>query len=157
MQLCYQRWYIPLLTKRITMSKTFCPNVNDSLHWNDSTFYCTAVLRIRGVYSGSEFFLSLFPDPRSKRSRIRIRIKEYTVIIFNPKNCHLISRKFDLGSSYRILYTVIIFNTKNCHLSSRKYDLGSSYRILFFSIPDPTIHILSKSLNLQGTYVLKLK
>jgi hypothetical protein len=44
-----------------------------------------AVLRIRGVYPGSEFFHPRSRFQGSKDSRTRIRIKEFKN--FNPKNC----------------------------------------------------------------------
>ncbi len=57
------------------------------------------MLRIRDVYSGSEF-LSI-PDTNSSfHPESRIRIKEFRY--FNPKNLFLSSRKYDLGCSSRI-------------------------------------------------------
>ncbi len=60
-----------------------------------------AVLRIRDVYPGSDFFPSRIPDPNCLLHRgSRIRIKEFKY--FNPKKWLLSSRKYDPGCSSRI-------------------------------------------------------
>jgi hypothetical protein len=59
-----------------------------------------AVLRIRDVYPGSEFFPSRIPGQKDSRIWIRIRIKEFNY--FNPKKCFFLSsRKYDPGCSTR--------------------------------------------------------
>jgi hypothetical protein len=79
-----------------------------------------AVLRIRDVYPGSDFFPCRIPDPNCLHPGSRIRIKEFKY--FNPKK------------------------PKKWFLSSRKYDPGCSSRIpdpdadfLPISIPDPGV------------------
>ncbi len=61
---------------------------------------CLAVLRIRDVYPGSNFFPSRIPDPNCLHPGSRIRIKEFKY--FNPKKWFLSSRKYDPGCSSRI-------------------------------------------------------
>ncbi len=61
-------------------------------------------LRIRDVYSGSEFFFHTGSWIQGQKdSRIRIHIKEFKY--FNPKNC-LSSRKYDPGCSSRIRISI---------------------------------------------------
>ena len=59
----------------------------------------SAVLQIRDVYPGSEFFPFRIPDPEFEFFPSWIHIKEFKY--FRPKNC-LSSRKYDPGSSSRI-------------------------------------------------------
>ncbi len=65
-----------------------------------ATFSFKAVLRIRDVYPGSDFFPSRIPDPNCSHPGSRIRIKEFKY--FKPKKWFLSSRKYDPGCSSRI-------------------------------------------------------
>jgi hypothetical protein len=69
----------------------------DKVGWisfNSPCFISHAVLRIRDVYPGSEFFLSRIPDPKFFRSGFKY---------LNPKKWSLNSRKYDQGCSSWLL------------------------------------------------------
>ncbi len=121
-----------------------------------------AVMQIRNVYPGSEFFPSQIPGQKDPRIRIRIRIKEFKY--FNPK-LFLSSRKYDPGCSSRIRITDPDFdflpvldpgsrglkgtgsrirNTAWKNDQSRKYDPRCLSRIRIFIPPDPGVN---KALN----------
>ncbi len=67
------------------------------------TYGWIAVLRIRDVYLGSEFFPSRIQC--QKVSRIRIRIKKLSIL---TQKWFLSSRKHDLGCSFRIRILIIL-------------------------------------------------
>ncbi len=75
----------------------------------------TSVLRIRDFYPWSRIRLYSIPDPNFFHPGSRIHMKELKY--FNPKNCFLSSRKYDLGCSSQI--RILIFYPSRIPRSKR--------------------------------------